>query len=1099
MSIEAQFSEILLVQLKRLGLPDAESWHTVLNKGIRIPSQSPNRLVFTFSGLGINDRVVAAIVDSMVRLAAVLPPNVGTNPVPHDWTLNLNGNRLVDSVAGPLCFLLRSCSYVTRIELTGNSLTEMGLTRLHETCASLAKRPVLVLDTPNSSVAGGSSAGRGSNPGLAQRQMNPSGTTGSAGSGTSSSIDIAVLRKRREKMFHDEGITTSEEALARRDSLREEVFGSVSPVTSAQASPMNQQSQHPPQQQQQQQHQQQQRQNQPLQATPATGGPGNTQRGPQGQQQHQQGSQQSSQRSTPQPVQQQQTQGQQQQRQQPLHLQQQEQQSGEKPIVSSVSSPRNTVDGSIRGGAPPSLGSTQTINIIHDVGSQRRNQSNSQSQSQTVDYRRTTMTHHDGDASAEDGDDNDSQDIASTVATETPDEHDYLDLTMNLGPLDQVANLPHQSMAAEELLQPGRFANITVINIAQNGLDYIAWMPPTLVRLDASSNLLTEISGLENCPMLSVLNLRRNAITTISGLNENLNLTHLFLGRNKIRYVDNIAHLWMLEVLDLSYNNINKESEIRPLSLNPVLRHLMLEGNPLQKKLDNRYKAVLRNLCTPLLILDATRLGYSRHSEAAMKLDRSLHSILLPHNTSTGAPTGYAAPGKVASSMAAIRHREESMNGEADKKKKHYIRDLSHRPKKRVTREEVVAKLQQHNQSMIEAAVVERLSQQGHSMSQSQRTASPSPDNLPQPHSAKSTSPPGPPPQLKSSQTLDNDEWRNNRQQRNQSTEDIFLRNVRTSQDYERPGDENRRPGSSDGSKRLTTFDKPPPTGRAQQQQPSDPRRNIFDDENATPQAAELSLNFEERPNFANSRGAAADVSPQRQRRESNSDQPYPLLSGQKGQHRQGNSRQLMSPGMGGFGGAASPQENRHVKFSPIRYDPERTDVSIHANTPQAAPRDHRLVRDDDDSSVRPSEIWVRQLADDLASARVALRTLVVVLEASSSPARGGGNASPGIAGAKEQQRCIDIIKRSGMTDDTDIPVAVVQDYDLTQEELNDAHAPPPTRHRQDKERAELLRQIHTLGETKTCLRYMVALVENQRWDLVSRYTAQLRSTNALA
>ncbi|KAG5511949.1 hypothetical protein JKF63_07774 [Porcisia hertigi] len=159
---------------------------------------------------------------------------------------------------------------------------------------------------------------------------------------------------------------------------------------------------------------------------------------------------------------------------------------------------------------------------------------------------------------------------------------------------------------------------ITVLNLSRNHLTTLCALPATLLRLDVSVNKLTELSGLQGCKMLTVLNARRNCLRFIGGLESNLSVAHLFLGHNNITAVEGVAHLVLLQTLDLTFNRLCTQTSMRMLSLCSALRHLMLRGNPIMKTGKQGFMAVLRNLCPTLLVVDEHLLGNSSLADRAL-------------------------------------------------------------------------------------------------------------------------------------------------------------------------------------------------------------------------------------------------------------------------------------------------------------------------------------------------------------------------------------------------------------------------------------------------------------------------------------------------
>jgi hypothetical protein len=1124
MSLQKKFSEILQVELRRQPLPDADAWHAMIHNCVKV---STDNVTFNFSSMGLNDRVVVAIVETIMRLAPQASglglgssaggPSTPTlqQQIPGDWILNLANNRLDDRVIDSLCLLMRSTGCVVKVDLSGNQFTPNGISKLSETVGKLAKQPQIFLESGKPITAGRSM------PGGEQQVRQPSATGASSVGTGSSSIDIAALRRRRDKMFHEEGLDSSEAALQQRNSLRAEV-GVIPPLPNSssllgQQRPLGSPSLQP------------KAPNTPTTKAanpPASAVSEDSKRSAAAQERSSSARSLTAQQAPPQPSLAATTPG----------------PSGKR-TGTPTSQKQKESTAKPTGAQGKADGADDTANkrnaSTNDTSAEEKTKNsknrNSKSLSQSIDRDRaqgepsppssTPQGNNEGatdeEAASSAPDETLDRDDISTTATETPDQHDYLDVTLNLGPLDIALSLVAVGLPPADILDPVRFHNVTVLNLAQNGLEYLAALPSSLVRLDVSSNALTRLSGLENCPMLTVLNARRNLLNHISGLERNLNLTHLFLGRNHIRVVDGVAHLWMLEVLDLSYNLIDKESAIRPLSMNPVLHQLMLEGNPLHKKLGNRYKAVLRNLCTPLLVLDSTKLSYNRHADACSKLERSTAALMMPSAAvnATGVPVGYAAPGKVAHSISQIRQKEmEKEKAKSDAKLgKGMFR-------KRVTREEVVQKLQQQNQSAIEAAVVERLSQlREESMQQSMSRHDPATqqsiavDHQRRPASAVSQQGAAigtdrPAPQLRTSATYDSDQW----ETRRRNAEEAFLRNVsRQASPTSRPfGAE-----SGDGlvqreaiTNRLGEIEVP-----------------------MTPQAAELSFNADAPQNFNwqppryYDQGHGAVQQPPAQ-----VPQPYPLLAeAAKRRPHSPQSRKLTTnpkpgqvPSVGADRGklifspsAHSPPDvppttAEKVRFSPIRSDLDRTDVSgVEFREQDSSFQSHSAPKTEDE---KEADRWLTQLADDAAAAKVALKTLLIVLEAqgaedpSASPgAIGRGGALPSPGRTAEQQRCIQIIRRGRLTEDTEIPASVLRVCNLTEEELNSPSTSLSTSYLSAVESSKLLmghqstatestkgqvlHLIHSLSDSKTCLRYLIALVDNNRWDLIPRFIAQLR------
>eukprot|EP01062_Namystynia_karyoxenos_P058081 TRINITY_DN4944_c0_g1_i1.p1 TRINITY_DN4944_c0_g1~~TRINITY_DN4944_c0_g1_i1.p1 ORF type:complete len:1582 (+),score=374.02 TRINITY_DN4944_c0_g1_i1:79-4824(+) len=167
-------------------------------------------------------------------------------------------------------------------------------------------------------------------------------------------------------------------------------------------------------------------------------------------------------------------------------------------------------------------------------------------------------------------------------------------------------------------------SRVTVLDLRGNELRSLDNLPPSLVRMDVSSNELASLDGVGNCPMLEVLNARRNRITRIGGaLEHTLRLRHLLLGRNRVRRVEGVAHLTHLEVLDLAHNQLATPAAIRPLSVNARLASLTIAGNPIAHPAGRR-RICLSNLppgCGEDAVTELVR-GFGSIERVALVTDR---------------------------------------------------------------------------------------------------------------------------------------------------------------------------------------------------------------------------------------------------------------------------------------------------------------------------------------------------------------------------------------------------------------------------------------------------------------------------------------------
>ena len=86
-----------------------------------------------------------------------------------------------------------------------------------------------------------------------------------------------------------------------------------------------------------------------------------------------------------------------------------------------------------------------------------------------------------------------------------------------------------------------------------------------LIKLDLSTNFITEIKGLENLKNLNFLFLSKNNITEIKGLDSLTKLMVLHLDRNQITEIKGLENLRQLNSLHLGYNNITEVKGIEHL------------------------------------------------------------------------------------------------------------------------------------------------------------------------------------------------------------------------------------------------------------------------------------------------------------------------------------------------------------------------------------------------------------------------------------------------------------------------------------------------------------------------------------------------------
>ena len=99
-----------------------------------------------------------------------------------------------------------------------------------------------------------------------------------------------------------------------------------------------------------------------------------------------------------------------------------------------------------------------------------------------------------------------------------------------------------------------------------------------LTALNASSQAIANLDGLEYCTNLTHLYLGGNQIIAISPLSDLTSLTHLYLGGNQIIDISSLSDLTSLTELNLCNNNVFFD-DISPLSDLTNLTHLYLNNN----------------------------------------------------------------------------------------------------------------------------------------------------------------------------------------------------------------------------------------------------------------------------------------------------------------------------------------------------------------------------------------------------------------------------------------------------------------------------------------------------------------------------------------
>ena len=93
-----------------------------------------------------------------------------------------------------------------------------------------------------------------------------------------------------------------------------------------------------------------------------------------------------------------------------------------------------------------------------------------------------------------------------------------------------------------------------------------------------AGNQIEEITGMDNCTKLDVLNLTDNYIHKIGGLYSFPDLEKLYLSGNKITEIKGLEALGKLETLDLGDNQIGLVKGLESLM---NLKDLWINGNPI--------------------------------------------------------------------------------------------------------------------------------------------------------------------------------------------------------------------------------------------------------------------------------------------------------------------------------------------------------------------------------------------------------------------------------------------------------------------------------------------------------------------------------------
>ena len=148
--------------------------------------------------------------------------------------------------------------------------------------------------------------------------------------------------------------------------------------------------------------------------------------------------------------------------------------------------------------------------------------------------------------------------------------------------------------------------------------------------------------------------------------------------------------------------------------------------------------------------------------------------------------------------------------------------------------------------------------------------------------------------------------------------------------------------------------------------------------------------------------------------------------------------------------------------------------------TPQAGRE--RPVADADTRALKPGshapqdvQAWLTKLREDFTRAHLALKALVVLSTA---------------AERVEQERYRGIIDACGMLRDTEVPPQIVKYYRLTEADLGS----PVTEH-PSTQLEGLLALLKALSDTKTCLKYIFALIQQGQDTPLLAYVTQVKAS----
>ncbi|KAJ9455273.1 Leucine-rich repeat-containing protein ODA7 [Diplonema papillatum] len=183
---------------------------------------------------------------------------------------------------------------------------------------------------------------------------------------------------------------------------------------------------------------------------------------------------------------------------------------------------------------------------------------------------------------------------------------------------------------------------------------------------------------------------------------------------------------------------------------------------------------------------------------------------------------------------------------------------------------------------------------------------------------------------------------------------------------------------------------------------------------------------------------------------------------------------------------AASPQSFLRMLSpakgtSPRSQAPDNVEVASASGksggegSPPDASVSPRSVKRGQQTAPAEVEAWLAQLNEDFTRAHLALKALVVLSTA---------------AKEEEQQRYRQIVDSCGILRDTEVPSAVVKHFRMTEDDL----ARPITKQLETRYEA-LLAMLKQLSDTKTCLKYIFALLEQKHTDALQDYVEKVKAS----